>query len=128
MVGIQPDIPWFVDGTPATKTMYSAWKKYQPGILTNLDFNELAVEGWASGLLLGAALKGADVPSSQPVSAADVLDGLYTIHDNMLGGISPALTFTKGEPHLTYCWFLMRTSNGHYTTPYGLKTFCLPAA
>ena len=89
MVGIQPDIPWFVNSTPATKTMYSAWKKYQPGILTNSNFNELAVEGWASGLLLGAALKGADVSSSQPVSAADVLDGLYTIHDNTLGGISP---------------------------------------
>lgn len=128
MVGIQPDIPWFVTNTPATKTMYAAWKKYQPGVLTDPNFNELAVEGWASGLLLAAAVQGAGVTSSQQVTATDITNGMYTIHNNTLGGISPALTFTKGKPNLTDCWFLMRTSNGHYTTPYGLRTFCLPPA
>jgi hypothetical protein len=54
---------------------------------------------------------------------------LYTIHNNTLGGISPALTFTQGaKTNLTDCWFLMRTSHGQYTTPYGLRTFCLPPA
>ena len=128
MLGIQPDIPWFVKNTPATKAMYAAWKKYEPNILTDPNFNELAVEGWASGLLLAAAVEGANIPASQSMTAADVLNGMYTIHNNTLGGIAPALTFTRGKPALTDCWFLMRTSNGKYTTPYGLKTFCLPPA
>ena len=129
MVGIQPDIPWFVTNTASTQTMYGAWRKYQPGILKDPNFNELAVEGWASGLLLAAAVQGANAGASTPVTAATVLNGMYTIHNNTLGGISPALTFTKGaKANLTDCWFLMRTSNGRYTTPYGLRTFCLPPA
>lgn len=128
MIAFQPDIPFFVHDTPATETMYAAWKKYSPGLLGSSTFNELAVEGYAAGLLLGAAIEGAKVPATQTVSSADILRGLYTIHNNTLGGISPPLTFVPGKAHTVDCWFWMRTKNSQWTTPYGLTPYCAPDA
>lgn len=124
MIAMQPDIPFFVKDTPATKAMYAAFKKYEPGLTSSPDFNELAVEGWAAGELLGAALQGGHVGSSGTPSTAQVFDGLYSLHDDTLGGIAPPLSFTKGKPTLIDCWFWMRTKDSKFTTPYGLSPVC----
>lgn len=126
MVATQPNIPFFVRNTPATKTMYAAFKKYQPAMLKDPNYNELAVEGWAAGLLLGKALAAGHVGDNGQPATSQLLDGLYSLHNETLGGIAPPLTFTKGKPNLIDCWFYMRTSNSKFTTPYGLKPACAP--
>jgi branched-chain amino acid transport system substrate-binding protein len=126
MISMQPDIPFSVKDTPATKVMYGAFDKYEPGFVHNPDFSEIAVSAWAAGMLLQAAAKAGKLGVKGPPTAAEIYNGLYSpsLQGATLGGISPPLHFTKGHPHLTHCWFWMRTKNGKFTTPYGLKAVC----
>jgi hypothetical protein len=49
-----------------------------------------------------------------------------SLKDETLGGLAPALTFEAGKTHSVLCWFLMRTENGKFTTPYGTDPSCSP--
>jgi branched-chain amino acid transport system substrate-binding protein len=129
MIAEQPNIPFFVDNTPATIAMYNAFKQYKPGFITNPSFNELAVEAWAAGKLFEAAAKDGQLGMNGPATTDQLYNGLYspTLQGETLGGLSPPLHFTQGKPNVNDCWFWMRTDNGKFTTPYGLTPTCSPA-
>lgn len=57
-------------------------------------------------------------------SPQDMLNGLYTIKNNTLGGLAPALTFTPGKPNPVTCVFLYGVQNGKYAVTPGDQTFC----
>ncbi|MBO0728293.1 MAG: ABC transporter substrate-binding protein [Acidimicrobiaceae bacterium] len=126
MIAAEPNIPFNVNNTPATQTMYAAFKQYQPGFTTNVNFNELAVEGWAAGKLFEAAAKAGQLGVSGPPTSAELLNGLYSpsIQGTTLDGLAPALHFTQGKPTANDCWFWQRTSSGKFTEPYGLTPVC----
>lgn len=121
LITTQPDIPFSVKNTPGTKTMYSALKKYAPSILTSPNFNEEAVMGWVSGLLLEAAVK-AGPPGA--VTGSEVLSGLYKLKDDTLGGMAPPLTFKQGQLHQINCWFYMAAQDGKWVALDGAKPVC----
>lgn len=115
-IGAEPDIPFFVHTTRATKTYVAALKRYAPGTLTNPNYGETVTQSWVSGELLGAAIKAADVKSSGSFTARDVLQGLHKLHATTLGGMAPPLTYKVGNPNPVDCWYWVQTKNGHWVS------------
>lgn len=126
LLAFQPQIPFNVTSTPATKEMVAAFKKYQPTLMGNPNYNGEVLEAWASGKLLAAAVTASKAGGT--VTSADLLTGLHALHNETLGGISPPLNFTAGKANTTDCWFWMGTKNGKFTEPYGLTPQCVKSA
>jgi branched-chain amino acid transport system substrate-binding protein len=122
-IDIQPDIPFFVDSTPATRTMYEAIRRYEPSLASSPNFGEVVVEAWTSGLLFQAAAEAAHL-GAHPTPAG-VIAGLYELRGDTLGGMAPPLTFTKDAPTTGInCVFLMGIKNATWTLPHGLEPVC----
>jgi branched-chain amino acid transport system substrate-binding protein len=126
LVGSEPDLPFYVKTTPAAKTYFAALKKYQPGILSSPNYGEGVTQLWVSGLLLQAAAAKSGVSRGAQLTSAKLKHGLYALKGDTLGGMAPPLTFHKGVGNPVDCWFWIRTQNGKFTTPYGLKPDCVP--
>jgi branched-chain amino acid transport system substrate-binding protein len=58
------------------------------------------------------------------VTSAQILKGIYALHAETLGGLSPPLTFKKGKATTIDCWFYMSVKNQKFTTPYGTAAAC----
>jgi branched-chain amino acid transport system substrate-binding protein len=127
LLAFEPQIPFNVTSTPATKTMVAAFKKYQPSLMGNPNYNGEVDEAWVSGLLLTAAVMADGNPSATVTSKA-ILKGLHTFKGVTLGGMAPPLTFTAGKVNTTDCWFWMGTKNGKFNEPYGLQPECVPGS
>ncbi|ONH31697.1 hypothetical protein BL253_08520 [Pseudofrankia asymbiotica] len=84
--------PWWADAAPV-KTYRDAMKKYSPeGIVTS--GNSTAI--WSSFELMKKALENA---KPAEINRATVLDAMYGVKDETLGGLLPEpVTFTKGQP------------------------------
>ena len=123
-IGSEPNIPFFTNSTPATQQMQKNLQKYAKSSVDSPNWNEQGIQMYASGLLLGQALKEVDAGKNGAVTTSDVLNGLYSLHKETLGGIAPPLTYTKGKPTPIDCWYWIRIQNGKFTTPYGIKPVC----
>lgn len=99
--------PWVSDDTPATREFQDAMRKYQPDI----ELSGHASSGWVAAKLFEKAAAGIG-PDDEP-SAARVLDGLWALRDDTLGGITAPLTFVRDRPapH-RYCYFPMQLREG----------------
>jgi branched-chain amino acid transport system substrate-binding protein len=123
-IGFEEDIPYFATSIPGVKTYVTAMKKYAPATLTNSNYSEGVIQNWISGLLMAKAIESAGATSGKAVTPATVYKGLYALHDETLGGMTPSLTFKKGQPTQVHCWFWIKAVNGKFTTPYGLTPAC----
>ena len=122
-VVIDDGFPFFDDSTPATRQFQAAMKKYAPHLGALFD-PQIAWQ-WTAGQLFDAAVKAAP---SGTVTADSVKQGLYSLKNETLDGLSPPLTFTSGKPTIVDCYFVYGVGVGHFTTPQGLKTSCAPKA
>jgi branched-chain amino acid transport system substrate-binding protein len=122
LLAFEPQIPFNVTNTPATKEMVAAFKKYQPTLMSNPNYNGEVDEAWVSGLMLAKAVE--DGNPGNTVTSTEIQKGLHSFSGETLGGMAPPLTFTAGKPNLVDCWFWMTTSNGKFTEKYGLKPAC----
>jgi len=104
-------VPFFAN-TPTVQAADAAIDKYYPGLRSSLVWNENAIMGWSTGLLLEDALKGGGLTSSSDPTASMATNGLYSLKADTLEGTAPPLTFTRGKPHLVDCWFTARVTNG----------------
>jgi branched-chain amino acid transport system substrate-binding protein len=126
LLAYQPDVPFFVTNTPGTKAMNKAFNTYQPGLVSNVNYGETAVQSWVSGLLFGAAAKAGHLGANgtTPTSTA-LVNGIYAQpKGTTLGGMTPPLTFKRGVSNSVRCWFWMATKNGKFVVPPGKKTAC----
>jgi len=128
LIGAEPNIPFFVNSTPATQTMDAALKQYQPAVLKSPNYGEEVTQQWVSGMLFDAAAKAGKVGVNGAPTSAEVLTGLYALHADTLGGMAPPLTYKKGVPNPINCWYWIRTQNGKFTTPYGISPVCVTPA
>jgi branched-chain amino acid transport system substrate-binding protein len=105
--------PWFLSsGSPGLEEYGQAMKRYAP----NVTGNSFTTSGWMSGKLLEVAARKV---SAKP-TAQELLDGLWSIKDETFGGISPALTFTKGQTAKGgNCAFYSEVRGGKWTAPNG---------
>jgi branched-chain amino acid transport system substrate-binding protein len=124
MFGYEPDMPFFVTNVPGTKAMLSAFRTYQPSLVSSPNYGETAVQSWVSGLLFAAAAKAGHLGQSGAATSKELLTGLYALHKDTLGGMTPPLTYKRGAPTPINCWYWIATKNGKFTTPTGLKPVC----
>jgi branched-chain amino acid transport system substrate-binding protein len=125
-LSFQPQVPFFVNNTPATQAMIAAFNKYEPGLINDPNYNGEVVEAWTSGVALAEALKkGGLTPTTTPTSQM-IMAGLNSFNGETLGGLAPPLTWKAGTPHLVDCWFWMGTSKGQFTLPFGSQPDCVP--
>lgn len=123
MLGVAYVHPWFDDSIPAMKDFHAAVEKYAPSILPQL--NEESSDAWAGGMLFAAAA--AKAPSG-PLTAKTVKEGLYSLKDETVGGLTVPLTFTPGKATSVKCYFTVGISSGKFTLPDGLRTACAPSS
>lgn len=125
LLGYEPDVPFFSTNTPGTRAMLKAFRKYEPALLKNPNYGETAVQAWVSGLVLAAAVRAGKVGSNGSVTSKELMDGLYAIpKGSTMGNMTPPLDFQRGKVTPVNCWYWIGTKDGHWVTPYGLKTSC----
>ncbi len=108
LLSVQTNFPWPDAFTPAQQLYQQAVKDYDPSLVGSASTSA----EWASGELAVAADK---FLTANPTSA-EFLQGLWSIKNNNLGGLSPPLTFTQGAPAtMSSCYFLMKLQNGTFT-------------
>jgi branched-chain amino acid transport system substrate-binding protein len=99
--------PWWSDD-PAVKTYRDAMTKYSPdGTFSSGNSTSI----WSSFELFKKALETAK-PSD--ITRATVMDAMYTVKDETLGGLLPEpITFTKGQPSTAVgcSWFFNYNSD-----------------
>jgi len=122
-IDVQGDIPWFVHNA-ATKPMYDALNKYAPGVTTGPNFGEVVVQSWAASVLFELAANAGHL-SAKPTSA-QILNGIYTLKNTTLDGLSAPITFHKGQPASNPCFYEMGIKNAKFVTLGGGKPFCVP--
>jgi branched-chain amino acid transport system substrate-binding protein len=119
----QGNFPFTSASTPAEAEYQATRQQYAPSLA-----NSPAVATvWAAGALLREAVKGAALPAEKVVSR-DLLNGLYTIRDNTLAGLSGTpLTFVEGQQpkKLVNCLFYIKLTGAKWTAPFGSKPICL---
>jgi branched-chain amino acid transport system substrate-binding protein len=121
IISVQPDVPFSVTSTRGMKNMYTQLRKLDPNALAPANLGAEVQQTWATGALIQRA---AQLGGS--ASSADFFKGLYKMHNDTLGGMTPPLTYARGKAHPINCWFYLRVQNGKFTTPYGLHAVCHP--
>ena len=91
---------WMANSTPAEKYYQASVKRFNPGFTTG----DAAGLGWTSGALLVKA--GAKLTGKDGTTTKELIDGLYALHGDTLGGLTAPLTFRRGaNPRIPYCLF-----------------------
>jgi branched-chain amino acid transport system substrate-binding protein len=117
MVASVATFPWMANDLPAEHDYWSAIQQYDPG----LPLSAAGSEAWVSGLLLKAA--SANLPANP--TSADILQGLWTIKGNDFGGLSPPVTFNRGQPAADApCYYAIRVQGLKWIAPSGSKPQC----
>jgi branched-chain amino acid transport system substrate-binding protein len=116
--------PFFDTSFPGVATMRAAFQQYDPSLLKLPEYGDLSTQQWTTGLLITAGAQAGGVGAANPLTAAAMLNGLYTLHSTNLGGMTPTMTFTKGKAQENKCWVWVEIQNNKYTLPDGLAPTC----
>jgi branched-chain amino acid transport system substrate-binding protein len=109
--------PWVVSDTPATAEFQAALARYRPGLPVAPQHSV----GWTAAKLFERAA--ARMP--EPPTAVAVLEGLWGIRGDDLGGLTHDLTFTRDQPAAErICWFKVRIRDGRFIAPDGTHHYC----
>lgn len=105
-IGATPVYPWFVENAKTTEFLTSI-RKYGPA---GFKVRAITMEAWVAGKLFEAAGRN----FGPRVTSADVLNGLWSIKNDDLGGLTQPLTFAKGANSQRRCWFAVKIDNGRF--------------
>jgi len=110
--------PYFQDDTPATAEFHDAIARFGSGLKAS---GGLAL-GWVSGKILEKA--GARMP--EPPTTQAILDGLWSINNDDLGGLSPQpLTFPREQKAVgRACWFNILIGEQGWSSPDQFQHHC----
>ncbi len=116
--------PYTANNTPATKEFQAAMKKYAPKVLKG-NVRQPSTQIWTAAKAMEAAAQKMTATDPTP---QDVVNALYQIKDDDLGGLAPQpITFTAGSesnPHIS-CYFTMQTKNHKISSPSGMEPVCV---
>ena len=119
-IGNSQIFPYFQKGTPATDEFQQVILSQGKGLLLGVG----TALGWTAGKLLEKA--GAKLP--EPPTREALLDGLWSIKNDTLGGLTLPLTFHRDRPATPRsCWFNIAIKNASWVSPDGVKLQCYPA-
>jgi branched-chain amino acid transport system substrate-binding protein len=111
--------PWVADDTPAAQEFRQVMAAQAPNLPLSFDL----ASGWvAAKLLEKAAARIGDNPTS-----AEVLEGLWALQGDNLGGLTGPLTFARDQkaPPL-FCLWVMRIEAKRWAAPQGSRAVCQP--
>jgi branched-chain amino acid transport system substrate-binding protein len=110
-----PVFPFMRGDTPASAEFHQAIQQYAP----SLRPSGAAAFGWAAGQVLARAAAGV---GAQPTSQ-DILNGLWSLHNETVNGLTPPLTYAKNQPSPpVHCYFLIEIRSGKWTSPSSTST------
>jgi branched-chain amino acid transport system substrate-binding protein len=117
LIGAINDAPFMVTDQPGPAAFQAAMAKYAGSAPIALS----TLEGWTSGKLFeraGAALG--------PQATRDqLLNGLWSLQNETLGGLTPPLTFAREKPSPPVaCFFVIKISDKKFTAPNGSQQVC----
>jgi branched-chain amino acid transport system substrate-binding protein len=111
---------------PATKTFHKAMDTYGKDVLSNDAYGEMDMGAWAAAEVFALAAERAKLgPDGTP---EQVKRGLYTFKGETVGGLTPPLTYEKGKPAFTTCWFVQKLVGQEFEAPQGAKPSCMEPA
>jgi branched-chain amino acid transport system substrate-binding protein len=123
VVTITTEAPWFLDDQPGLRAFHQAMARYAP----NTEPTGAAVMAWTAAELLRTAIeKAADQAANGAITPELVMTGLGRIHNETLGGLTGALTFTPNEAHATSngCVFYELLTTTGWSAPRGSQPIC----
>jgi branched-chain amino acid transport system substrate-binding protein len=104
---VLPEIPPSHLTNPSIARFKQVLDQYAPG----LDVDTATMNGWVSAQLLQAA-SGA---ISEPPTSASILQGLWSIKNNDLGGVTGPITFTANQNATpSVCYWSVKVEGGTY--------------
>lgn len=128
-ITVTSTFPWFIhSGSPGLDEYGQVLAKYAPDLLSNGQGTQ--TWGWTSAKVFQAAALAATagLAPGAPVTSQDILNGLWSLKNNTLGGLDPgvlARTFTKGQVAPDpFCVFWSKLVNGHWTAAQGMVPLC----
>jgi ABC-type branched-subunit amino acid transport system substrate-binding protein len=111
--------PFFQNDTPATAEFHAAFAAFGKGMVPSVGI----AAGWTAGKLLERVL--ANI--AEPPRTVDLLQGLWSIKQDDLGGLTFPLTFEENKPASpTACWFTIKVQSGQWVSPDGNTRHCVP--
>jgi len=115
-------VPYTTTDTAGIKAFHAAMARYAP---SNPE-DQQTLLGWASGKLFEAALaKVAAKARAGSVTTSMVLEGLWQLKDEKLGGLSPGATFAKGQhAKLVDCYYPLKLDPKGFSAPKGSTPVC----
>lgn len=114
----QQTLPWMVTGTPAIDEYHDVFRRYAPG----LQPGAATVVGWVSAKLFERAARLAP----DPTTSAGILEGLWSLSEDDLGGLTYPLTFSRQQnAPVVACYWNVRVSGGEYVSPDGGVRACV---
>jgi branched-chain amino acid transport system substrate-binding protein len=112
-------IPWTFTDNRGVAEYARVLQQFAPGV----EASPMGVSGWVSAKVFERAAQNL---SSTPTSQ-DILNGLATIKNDDIGGMTAPLTYTTGHvPTMpqTACFWLVQIKDGQYVSPNGGKRTC----
>ena len=109
--------PWPDTAVPGTAELHQAFAQVASGV----QVNGAHAGGWVTAKTFEAAAR--NLPD--PPTSADVLDGLWAIDGDTLGGMTFPLTFAKDQPSpRRACWGLALIQDRKFVPPANGKLKC----
>jgi branched-chain amino acid transport system substrate-binding protein len=110
-------LPWFATSNPGIVEFQNVLRQFAPGLRPDAA----SVTGWVSAKLIERATKNlSDPPTSQ-----SILDGLWSIKDDDLGGLTSPLTFTRDQNAApVLCYWIAQIKGGQWISPNGGRRTC----
>jgi branched-chain amino acid transport system substrate-binding protein len=109
-------MPWMV-ANPAIDEYRRVLGRYAPG----LPVGPTSIVGWVSAKLFERAAR----RLSEPPTSKDILEGLWSLRNDDLDGVTYPLTFTKGQTApVVLCYWVAQIRNHSYVSPDGGQRRC----
>lgn len=113
----------FDSTSPGAKRYRAALEEHASGVPGSPEDTYLMFVIWSGGPLFEAA---AEAGKLKPGATTDDLRAaLYQLKNETLDGITAPLTFTKGQPTFTPCWFKAEIADGDLKSTQGDKPTCM---
>ena len=108
---------WPAKDSPGLAEVHDVFAAVLPGV----EVNGAHLGGWVSAKIFEAATRHLpDHPTS-----ADVLDGLWSLRGETVGGLTYPVSFAKGQSSpRKACWSVVVVRNHKYSAPYGGTLDC----
>jgi branched-chain amino acid transport system substrate-binding protein len=111
--------PWFLTDKPAVAQFVDTLKRYAPGVLPSGS----SENGWVAAKLFEKAA--AAMPATGKPTSAGLLDGLWGIRNETLGGLTYPITFHRDQKATEVdCWYPVVISKGAFNSPDGGALHC----